>query len=89
LLAYICQVLILETKGAGYADQPAFVARRRFMENEFIRLNNDKFGYRRFDFLMLRDDTDMPRNLNTLKDRMTDFFTKESTEKIAKITERN
>jgi hypothetical protein len=47
------------------------------MENEFIRINNEKFGYRRFDFLMLRDDKDMPANLNTLKARIIDFFTKE------------
>lgn len=86
----IRKVLILETKGAGYADQPAFVARRRFMENDFIRLNNEKFGYRRFDFLMLRDDTDMPRNLNTLKDRIGEFFTTEElTAKNAKIAERD
>jgi len=75
----IRKVLILETKGAGYADQPAFVARRRFMENDFIRLNNQKFGYRRFDFLMLRDDTDMPRNLNTLNTRIAAFFGDENT----------
>lgn len=73
----ICKVLILETKGKGYADQPSFVARRNFMENDFIRLNNEKFGYKRFDFIELRDDTPMPQNLATLASRIQTFFSKE------------
>lgn len=70
-------MLILETKGLGFAGQTAFTDRRNFMENDFIRLNNEKFGYRRFDFLMLRDDVTMTQNLATLAARIQTFFTEE------------
>lgn len=72
--ATIRKVLILETKGKGFADQSAFVARRTFVENDFLRFNNDKFGYRRFDFLELRDDAPMSQNLATLAARIQTFF---------------
>ena len=49
----IHKVLIIETKGEGYAAK--FVPRREFMEQEFLRLNNEKFGYQRFDFLYIED----------------------------------
>ncbi|MBQ8158269.1 MAG: DEAD/DEAH box helicase family protein [Prevotella sp.] len=49
----IYKVLIIETKGEGYAAK--FVPRREFMEQEFLRLNNGKFGYQRFDFLYIED----------------------------------
>jgi len=49
----IHKVLIIETKGEGYAAK--FTPRREFMEQEFLRLNNEKFGYRRFDFLYIED----------------------------------
>ncbi|MGI5869125.1 MAG: hypothetical protein ACOX9C_06770 [Kiritimatiellia bacterium] len=71
----IRQILILETKGRGYAGESGFVARRHFMENEFIRLNNEKFGYRRFDYLLLFDDSDLASNLEQLADRIRTFFT--------------
>ncbi|MDD4623293.1 MAG: restriction endonuclease subunit R, partial [Kiritimatiellae bacterium] len=69
--------LILETKGKGFAEQTAFTERRNFMENDFIRLNNEKFGYNRFDFLMLRDDIPMPQNLATLAARIQTFFSED------------
>jgi len=73
----IRKVLILETKGLGFAEQTAFTDRRNFMENDFIRLNNEKFGYKRFDFLMLRDDAPMPQNLATLAARIKTFFSED------------
>jgi hypothetical protein len=48
------KVLIVETKGEGY--KTAFEAKKRFMNNHFVRENNQKFGYERFDFLYLQDD---------------------------------
>jgi hypothetical protein len=74
----IRKVLILETKGSGYAHQPAFVARRRFMQDDFLRLNNEKFGYPRFDFLMLYDDAPLQDNLATLATRINTFFTEDA-----------
>ena len=73
----IRQVLILETKGQGFAEQVGFIARRKFMENDFVRLNNEKFGYKRFDFLTLRDDVLMTKNLATLSTRIKTFFTED------------
>ena len=49
----IDKVIIIETKGKGYA--PAFADKKAFMETKFIRKNNEKFGYKRFDFLYLED----------------------------------
>lgn len=49
----IKQILIIETKGEGFA--PKFAERRKFMEEEFVKLNNDRFGYNRFSFLYIED----------------------------------
>lgn len=45
------KVLIIEAKGAGFAEQSAYTLRKKFVADEFLRLNNDKFGYARFDFI--------------------------------------
>ena len=68
----IYRVLIIETKGSGFADQKGFVARRHFMQTEFIRMNNEKFGYRRFDYLYLADDD--KHYLKKLDDAIQQFF---------------
>ena len=70
----IHKILIVETKGSGFADQPAFKARRRFVEAEFIRMNNDKFGYRRFEYLYLPDNTPMDANLAAFQSKINAFF---------------
>lgn len=49
----IQQIIIVETKGEGFAAK--FADRRQFMETEFIRKNNERFGYERFRFLYLED----------------------------------
>lgn len=62
----IDKVIIIETKGEGFA--PAFVDKKAFMETEFIRKNNEKFGYKRFDFLYLEDTlTAEQRRLKTVE----------------------
>lgn len=48
----IDKVIIIETKGEGFAAK--FKDKLEFM-SEFIKKNNDKFGYQRFDFLYLED----------------------------------
>ncbi|MCX7109957.1 MAG: DEAD/DEAH box helicase family protein [Proteobacteria bacterium] len=68
------KILIVETKGSGFAEQTAFKARRRFVESEFLKMNNEKFGYQRFDFLYLPDDTPMNANLASFQSKITDFF---------------
>lgn len=49
----IDKIIIIETKGEGYAAK--FAERREFMETEFVRKNNEQFGYNRFNFLYLED----------------------------------
>jgi hypothetical protein len=48
----IDKIIIIETKGEGFAAK--FKDRLDFM-SEFVKKNNDKFGYQRFDFLYLED----------------------------------
>lgn len=49
----IHKIIIIETKGEAFAAK--FADKRHFIETEFIRRNNERFGYRRFDFLYLED----------------------------------
>lgn len=49
----IKQILIIETKGEGFA--PKFAECKKFMEEEFVKLNNERFGYNRFSFLYIED----------------------------------
>lgn len=49
----IHRIIIIETKGEGFAAK--FADRKRFIETEFIRKNNERFGYNRFSFLYLED----------------------------------
>ena len=68
----IHQIIIIETKGEGFAAK--FADRRQFMETEFIRKNNECFGYERFRFLYLEDTlTKEEREKKTLK-AIKDFF---------------
>ncbi len=48
----IKQVIIIETKGEGFAAK--FAERRTFMD-EFVKRNNEKFGYNKFCFLYIED----------------------------------
>lgn len=49
----IHKAIIVETKGAIYANDPMFKDKRSFMEREFTRQNNKAFGYERFEYLYL------------------------------------
>lgn len=51
--AQVHKVLIVEAKGAGFAEQSAYTQRRDFVKNDFLRINNDKFNYQRFDFVQI------------------------------------
>lgn len=58
----IFQAIIVETKGDVYANSDEFKDRRSFVEESFIKENNNKFGYKRFDYLYLEDSlTDVQR----------------------------
>ncbi len=66
----IHKILVIETKGEGFARN--FEEKKLFVETEFLKNNNDKFGYRRFDFLYLQDDD--PKILQNLNSKIKSFF---------------
>ena len=70
----IHRALIIETKGSGFAQQTAFVLRRKFVETEFLKMNNDKFGYNKFDYLYLTDADNFDDNLVKLNTKLKTFF---------------
>ena len=68
----IDRVVIIETKGEGFAAK--FADRLQFMQTEFIRRNNEKFGYRRFDFLYLEDTLTAEQRREKTLQKINDFF---------------
>ncbi len=68
----IHKVLIIETKGNVYAND--FKPKKTFMEAEFLRVNNEKYGYARFDFLYLEDSQSLDLNAAKLNARIKQFF---------------
>jgi hypothetical protein len=71
----IYRVLIIETKGSGFAEQSSFINRREFVEKKFIPLNNAKFGYEKFAYLYLTDSDDFEDNLKNVCKAIRRFFT--------------
>lgn len=65
----INKIVIIETKGDGFVGK--FIPRRQFMDDVFIKLNNDKFGRERFQFLYIEDTLDkelrLQKTVNTIK----------------------
>ena len=47
----IHKIIVVETKGQIYANDPAFKDKRAFMETEFSKQNNTAYGYERFDYI--------------------------------------
>ncbi len=70
----IKKVLILETKGQGFANDESFKLKKEFITSEFIEKNNEAFGYKRFDFLYLEDSVSLEENLIKLNDNIESFF---------------
>lgn len=70
----IYKIIIVETKGQIYANDPSFKDKRTFMETEFSKQNNNAFGYERFDYLYL-EDTLMERDRILLtQKKICEFF---------------
>lgn len=68
----IDKVIIIETKGEGFAAK--FADKRKFMETEFVKKNNEKFGYRRFDFLYLEDTLNAEQRIQRTLQGVKEFF---------------
>lgn len=73
----INKLLIIETKGEGFSEQKNFLLRRKFIESDFIKMNNDKFGYQRFKFLYFSDNEDINNILYKLTGEINNFFMEE------------
>ena len=70
----IRKVLMIETKGSGYAGDPDFQSKKSFVESQFLQLNNRQFGYDKFDFLYLQDSDGIDKNVIRLNNKITGFF---------------
>lgn len=68
----INKIVIVETKGEGFAGK--FIPRRQFMDDVFIKLNNDKFGRERFQFLYIEDTLDGPARLQKTVNKINSFL---------------
>jgi len=70
----IHKVVIVETKGSIYANDPTFQDKRRFIETFFKEQNNQAYGYKRFEYLYLEDTLSERDRLNKAYNTMTAFF---------------
>jgi hypothetical protein len=70
----IHKILLVETKGIGFSTDPSFLQKKHFVETEFLKQNNDKFGYQRFDFIYLEESNNMITNITKLSNKINDFF---------------
>lgn len=70
----IYKAIIVETKGAIYANDPMFQEKRFFMEQEFVRQNNAKFQYERFDYLYLEDSWPEEERIRLTHEKICAFF---------------
>ena len=68
----INKIVIVETKGEGFAGK--FIPRRQFMDDVFIKLNNDKFGRERFQFLYIEDTLDKEVRLQNTINKINSFL---------------
>lgn len=71
----INKIVIVETKGEGFAGK--FIPRRQFMDDVFIKLNNEKFGRERFKFLYIEDTLDGPARLQKTVNTINTFLLNE------------
>ena len=73
----IHKAIIVETKGQIYANDLTFKDKRQFMETEFLKQNNSKFGYKRFNYLYFEDT--MPEKERIIKTHraLCEFFKEE------------
>mgnify|MGYP003487872762 FL=1 len=70
----IHKALLIETKGSVYAADKVFQKKKNYVETEFLKLNQQKFGYQRFDFLYLEDSKDIAANITKLNNKINQFF---------------
>jgi len=70
----INKALLIETKGALYAEDKVFQKKKTYIETEFLKINQEKFGYKYFDFLYIEDSKDIDTNIAILNTKINHFF---------------
>ena len=70
----IHKIIIVETKGAGFSIDKEFVAKKDFMQTEFLRLNQQKFKYARFEYLYLEDSLEEAKRIEKAVAAIENFF---------------
>lgn len=70
----IHKALLIETKGVLYAEDKIFQKKKHYVETEFLKINQEQFGYQRFDFLYLEDSKDIADNIVRLNSKLNQFF---------------
>lgn len=69
----IHKALLVETKGAAFAEDKVFQRKKKYVETEFLKLNQEKFGYQRFDFLYLEGEMNDSNTAKTIN-KINQFF---------------
>ena len=68
------KVIIAETKGEAYANDTKFQDKKAFVKTEFLRQNNEAFGYERFEYLYLEDALPEHERLAMTQKKICEFF---------------
>ena len=70
----IYRAIIVETKGAIYANDPTFQDKKAFIKDTFLQKNNAEFQYNRFDYLYLEDSESERERINKTAAAVKSFF---------------
>ena len=65
----IDKVLIIETKGSGFAEDKAFNDKKDFVKSKFLEINNNKF-----DYFYMQDNENENDALKRLNDKIYNLF---------------
>lgn len=68
----IYKAIIVETKGEAFVEN--FKGKNRFMETAFLRENNKKFGYERFEYLYLESTMSEHDRIVKAQEKINEFF---------------
>lgn len=68
----IYKAIIVETKGEAFVEK--FKDKNRFMETAFLRENNKKFGYERFEYMYLEDTMSEHDRIVKVQEKIKAFF---------------
>ena len=71
----IYKVIVVETKGQIY--DPSFKDKKSFMECQFLKQNNNAYGYKRFEYLYLEDSLSQRERIIQTYQKICEFFKEE------------